>query len=1251
MDTGNLGRYLMKTRLLFGLLALPAFSFGQGQLLFQDDFTRWGADQKPAAHWSIYGDSGGNADVFVETLGDPSPFLRVRHSGGGAVVQVMLRNRWTSAAPQALSVSFDFAQMPDAGPTRFSLRAGRERVFSTDRTHEVRFEGGMINQRYNLYRNGRVNRITAVFNNSTQTLSYPDGQGTLASDRVDVWVNGERVIAGGTYMRGGLAVGQALQSVTFDLPAGMEQELLIGRVRVHGGLHVEPYEGEGSLTFSEWLAAQKLSGEEQAPESVLTEDGVPNLMKFAQGFDATESAAALKPVLEVDENGDRHFWYAVTPFRQGIQYRVQHSENLNDWTSLYANGVSKGSPAGNGAHWFKMPLEQSSAHPFVRLAVESAGFFAEPVYSWKQWAETLSLPMAVLPDSSWDPEAAGSPRTVLIPPGTRLDPDVRLKIDRHRRNSGLVIWLSPEAVDYSPEIQDPVEVFTPGTTSYTMIQPSSSQVNPAPEVIHEVYNDGDLGQSALRVWTRLIGDGNVMVEMPLGEYAHPDRDTFRIWARGEYDMDILYLIAIDAQDRQWTAFRQLPMEWTRLQVPFADFLSDLNDDNVGLPGLNPADIRRLRMGIGRFIVWPEVQGAFSIGPVELGSSGMEHPVPTGEVSEWHVQYARFNMDVSSAWRDPYRTGRWLPGSHIHPVDGDPDAAPLAAPLASLREIPAPPTERGREATQLRDILDRDHYFQRPLLELRRADSDEKAGIAAELRHWHGGEFAGSSELLMTWAPFNPATSPAWDAWLRETVERLQMHPQIRNIEARTSALNQSDQRMRLVVSVHNPSPTPFLGRLRLEVDGVGMMGVRDITVLGNSTASVDLPLDNVDDDFPMAAFSWDLQLTNRSGRVFDTYRDEVDVERLIARSTRYFLDLQKKHRDVRMSHYFFADIYAVRFLYQFARYLDERPATRERLADVLGGYDTTDMRNAALAWIDHIADNQSEDGSFPMGYGEHRGVRFLGDLGQIAFGIAQLTSWLDTGDPRRERYLDVVRNLMEFRQSLYIDEARAVELEAKFGPNPETIQPGFYGMGLLDSDYFDGGRFPDGLQLEERGRWWVLPLTMSSVAALSQLDDNPWYHEISLRDVNFYLDEDFALSSVTYFHIESLLWKLYVHEDEALRQRIRTKAAEFLPTAVNGNPRDDLSFQGRAVVRMLSLLYYDRYVQSSPRFRNVLLQHLWNFDLESSSYSLDAIANKYPRTSYGPHIAAFRYHAYAAMWMLEWLDEGATLLKDKPFVP
>ena len=843
--------------------------------------------------------------------------------------------------------------------------------------------------------------------------------------------------------------------------------------------------------------------------------------------------------------------------------------------------------------------------------------------------------------------AAADSDVLVIPPGTRYPALARPVLDAYRRAGGNVVILEPRALDYSVKSGNPRVVLDfDGRGEYRLREPRSSDVNPEPVVTTSAVDVPATDTPGLHVETRLIGDGHVFLEIPLAGQRGSGHSVVAFHALGDYDVNILYLALRDTRGRNWATFVELDRDWGYFEVPMADFLPVDKDLEGGIDTVEPGEVERLTVGMNRWVLWPEVGGSFALGAVALLEPETPVAGPRGAVAPWHLQHGRADADHPDWLEDPFLGSRVIPGvERVETTSRGAGLHPLSeAPRGAVSSIASPPHERGRERTELIEVLRRDDHLRRPLL-VARDSRGRELDTVAEVRDFTGGRYAGSSLALFGLPEEAYGEDSGAARLLLETLQYVTRTPRIVRVAALSPEFQAEDASLRCRIRVRNPGPTAFEGRLRLAAAGGILAGNRAIRIGSSDTMEITVTLGEVPADFPWEAFGWEVVLEDSGGNEVDRLEDRVDVELTLAKIARYCLSVQDEHRDGRYSHHFFSDIYGARFLLAYARHLRKNGGP-ERVRSELGGLTWRDLADSALRFGDMIADRQREDGAFPMGYGEHRDIIFVADLGSICLGLVQMATWLD--DPRRERYIDVARRYFEFRQSFYLDEDQAAELEAEYGEDPDRIRPGFYGIGLLGSDYFDGGRWDD-IRPERRGRWWVLPVSLSFLGALIQVDDSPEFREVAERDTRFFVEGDFPIRDVSYFHVETLFWMYYAFDDPGLRAAIAEKLEEFPPTVLTGKEYDEIDYQGRGILRWLSLQYYRRYLKDSDRIRAGLLKGLWTTGSETSAYSLSAVSAKYPRTVYGPSIGAFRYHAYAGIWLMELFEEGSSLLRNRPF--
>ncbi len=823
-----------------------------------------------------------------------------------------------------------------------------------------------------------------------------------------------------------------------------------------------------------------------------------------------------------------------------------------------------------------------------------------------------------------------APRGLAVAPGKRIPPGARPAVEWFLQNGGALMVWDPAAFDYSRELLNPISLADLSSgESHTLRRPGSSAVNPEPVVEGAVLAaDGDRG-AGLRVSTKLIGDGDVLVNIPLRGHRSAERAMVGFAAKGSEDVRILTLRLDDETGRTWIAFVELDFDWQTYAVPMADFLPT-DGDPVDQP--DPETVRVFSVGMVSRVLWPEVAGEFSVADFVLGEESAHAGVRSAVPGAWRVQYAALGIDAPAWLRDPFAGSRPVKTETLNPVApmGSAETRPTAV-TGRVWSVPNPPHERGRERTELLDILMRDEQTRRVLFA---ADGGEP--VVGWFRA-NGGDRTGA-QLLLGGLPdedFGP-DSP-WGRFAAEAAWFLTNRPKIARV---TPVLTEWGEtvggRMVCRVLVDNPGRQAFTGTVEVNVAGKAG-GETEVAVGPGERIQAEVPVSTVPEDFPFNDFSWRVTLLH-GGREVDRMEDRVRTEELIQRVADYAVGLQAAQRDGRFTHHFFADHYAARLLLPLAESL--RESDPEKAAR---------YREAALRFADMIADRQRDDGAFPMGYGEHRDIIFVADLGQICLGLVHLASLLDPEDPRRGRYLETVRRYLPFRQSFRQTPERVARLEEEFGADPTRIREGFYGIGLLGSDYFDGGRW-DGLRPEHRGRWWVLPVSMGFLGAWARLEDEPVAKEIGKMDLRVYLDGGFELTTAAYFHAETLFWMYYGIDDEDLRRRLREKLSAELPPKLFRNEEGiPLELQGRASLWWLSLLYYHRYFEERGTFRNAFVQGLWVLGSDTSSMSVSNVMEKYPQAVYGPSIGAFRYAVFSAFWVRELLEEGSTLLPGDPF--
>lgn len=295
------------------------------------------------------------------------------------------------------------------------------------------------------------------------------------------------------------------------------------------------------------------------------------------------------------------------------------------------------------------------------------------------------------------------------------------------------------------------------------------------------------------------------------------------------------------------------------------------------------------------------------------------------------------------------------------------------------------------------------------------------------------------------------------------------------------------------------------------------------------------------------------------------------------------------------------------------------------------------IEEGGLRFFDMLVRRQNEDGSIPMGYSEHIGVYNVADGGQIALSVGQVLPLIHDAR-RRESYLQFCRHFVDWAETFYIDERRSSELGESFptrAAKGET-KAGHYGLGW---GY---------LSRNETGPFWVLPDILGVQTLLTYVDSNPEYPRIAARNLRFHLDAGYR--SDGYFWAEALTWSWLSTADEHDRARIAASlCTSFIARLLEGEANDMYDRGARANLNALPLLYYRRYFEDNAAVRAVLLKYAWAFASEDAPNAMRRVSETFPKPAHGESIAAAKQAACGAIWAMELLEPGSSMLRMKGF--
>src|SRR5690625_1653589 len=330
----------MKHLLLFSLACLTASAAAQTpNVIFHDDFsnpsfldtgtepggigviavpneTIWGEnslEMKDYENQIIRVTDADSENLFGEA---DNNYLEIRAHGneGQESSWILAADRFSSAS-EVITVSLRFNDPGTSGDNGPRLRVGTGNTVQSANAarQDAQFEGGDFSGYSNIYGTGEPNLLELVYNNSSETVYYLDGQIPLLSDTYDVWINGDIAIQGVRRGIGQIPVGTALSSLTFIVYGNDQNHLYIDDVTVYDGPYVANPRKLPEIPEAGLLFADDFSN----PES----DGAPSLQIWGTGAIRNTRSADTQTIHVTNENSEQYFG---EPDNNYLYFRYPH---------------------------------------------------------------------------------------------------------------------------------------------------------------------------------------------------------------------------------------------------------------------------------------------------------------------------------------------------------------------------------------------------------------------------------------------------------------------------------------------------------------------------------------------------------------------------------------------------------------------------------------------------------------------------------------------------------------------------------------------------------------------------------------------------------------------------------------------------------------------------------------------------------------------------------------------------------------
>ncbi len=203
-------------------------------------------------------------------FGEPNnSYLEIQASGlDPESIWLTAVNRFSEPS-EVVTVSLRFYEpgtIDDGGP-RIRLGAGNA-VFNGQRARQdTEFDTGNFSGKSDVYSTDESHLLELVYNNSSETVTYIDGQVALRSDTYDVWIDGNLVMQSHSFATGStsIPVGQGLQSLAIVVFGADRNTLYIDDVTVYDGPYIQspgtiPEQPEEGLLFADDFSAPEPNG-------------------------------------------------------------------------------------------------------------------------------------------------------------------------------------------------------------------------------------------------------------------------------------------------------------------------------------------------------------------------------------------------------------------------------------------------------------------------------------------------------------------------------------------------------------------------------------------------------------------------------------------------------------------------------------------------------------------------------------------------------------------------------------------------------------------------------------------------------------------------------------------------------------------------------------------------------------------------------------------------------------------------------
>lgn len=831
---------------------------------------------------------------------------------------------------------------------------------------------------------------------------------------------------------------------------------------------------------------------------------------------------------------------------------------------------------------------------------------------------------------------------LILATDTSIHPDIRRTIDKYLQTGGNIILAGEKGFDYSPVPVLPVSLVNfEQPETYTVVHPQRKMKFGSLEKERiEVISSGS-NKKALEFSTKHRGMRDVMLETSLKGKRSSFRSVITFRAKGNAYMDLMALEILDVQGRKWYNFTSITPEWKEYAVSLADFIPEnWTNENDAYPLLRPENIDTLRMGVNLITVWREKPMYFAVADICLAENASRFYTPTSALKRMKVPYLENDIKIPQWLFDPMFQGQSLSGERVifrreeFPF-GDYEIK-KADSLFSLAKMlsPQPGARMGTDCMKSYDLREEREKRMIPVFQTG-GKHGERLHDIARLDLYAGGRYAGAAIGLFGITPRKIVSHPQIQNALIECVCFILRNPVIMAVRMNTTTAETRKHEISplLKVILKNPSSRPVKGKVLVNIANEKLKGKLDVKIPAQSILEKEIKLDQVPFDFPIHKYNWRVSFESKQKK--DFWDDSVNVERTMLLSFKYLINAQKHYPDGRFSHHYFGDAYGVRAMLAYCNVLEKQSGHLQRNQDVWKTISPDDIKNAAFRFCDMLVEKQTSEGALPMGYAEHSRGYNVADGGQIGLSLVQSAQYISDQE-RRDRYLELAYRFADWAEEFYIDSARSEVLA--------LLEPEEYAKGNAFTGMYGLGKYGNKKKLT--GPSWVVADILALQICLASIKEDPRsekYIKIAKRNIKFYVN---AMYSATgYYQAEALFWAWMHSSDKFVRAKIeKNLKTTFIPNLLKGVENEMFKLGGRRTLNALPLLYYQRHIENNAGVRAALLKYVWTAGSESSLSAIGHHSEIFPKPVHGESLASIKYVALSALWCMEILFPGSTLL-------